>query len=113
MVTVILNKSGWNETGFSHNLLSLSNMVKNLKWSNQSFQVYPMHIYNEFKLNVIYSMHSVEGIYFCANKGFFMNYLTLDQHVRGCIWRNLSSLEKLIVALSIRQSDSSYYNETV
>ena len=28
--------------------------------------------------------------HFYANKGFFRDYLGVDQHVSGCIWRNLT-----------------------
>ena len=53
----------WIVTVFLHTLLLLSNKVKVLKWSSQTFPMRPIHIYNAFKLDVIYSMHSGDDIH--------------------------------------------------
>ena len=57
--------------------LSLSNSTsKHYNLQNQPFPVDPIHIYNKFKLNVIYSLHSGEGIHFIsAQTKFFRDYL--------------------------------------
>ena len=45
--------------------------------------MHPIHIYNEFKLNVIYSMQSGNGIHtnFYANKGYFGDYMYMAMRV--------------------------------
>ena len=40
--------------------------------SNQSFSVHPIHINNQFKLNVIYEMHSGDGIHLFLRKQSFL-----------------------------------------
>ena len=53
---------------------------KYLECSNQSFPVHPIHIYNQFKPNVIFSMHSSDGIHsFLHKQSFFRDYLALRQ----------------------------------
>ena len=69
-------KSCRDETGYSHSLLSISKNVKILnKLSNQTFPVLPIHIYDKFKLNVIYSIHSGKGVHsFLRKQRFFRDY---------------------------------------
>ena len=84
----------WDKTGFSHPHFHFQTKSKYQVLSNQSFPVHPIHMYNEFKFNVIYSMHSSEGIHsFCRKQRFLRDYLTVDQHNRGCIWPNLTFIK--------------------
>ena len=62
-----------------------------LKWSNQSFPVDPLHIDNESKLNIIYAMHSGDGIHsFQRKQCIFGDYLGVDLHNNRYSWRNLT-----------------------
>ena len=68
MVTIILDQIG---PGQNRCLAFSTFTFKQGQNTNQSFPVHPIHIHNAFKLNVIYSIHSGDGIHsFLANKVF-------------------------------------------
>ena len=55
--------------------------------------MHPIDIYNDFESNVIYSMHFGDGIHSLLRKqSLFIYHLGVDQHVSGCIWRNLTCI---------------------
>ena len=57
--------------------------------------MHPIHVYNELKLNVIYSMDSGDGTY-----SPFRHYLALEQYGRGCILGSLTYNVRKRVSLS-------------
>ena len=51
--------------------------------------MHPIHINNALKLNVIYSIHSGDGIHSFLRKQSVLGTI-VDQQVSGCIKRNLT-----------------------
>ena len=73
-VTVILDEIGHGRNCF----FTVSTFTfEILKLSNQSFPVHLIHIYNELKLNVKYSMHSGEHS-FQRKQMFFRDYMYIS-----------------------------------
>ena len=82
-VNIILDQIGSDKTGVSHSLHSLSNKVKII---NHFKSIYTMNLnsmsYIRCLLVIVYTYFTLTIL--------FRDYLVLDQHDRGCIWRNLT-----------------------